>query len=661
MKKRMLSLLLAFVMTLGLLPAGALATEKDVVYLSVSYDGRYIVGQNGAEIAYVPVAFDDVKAIDLNEYDLGEYLYDEDEDGTCETTALQLVIYAHEHLYDGNWSDVKFTGNPGSSYFEGGIFGFDENLNYYLNGEYPLAGEGWGATSDQIVLETGDFLDIASFSSWDFFQDPNYGFHFFADENGGFTHDYTAEAGTELPVKLVRSYSGMGTGAAVFDASYYDISYGTTLYEEVGSVTTDDSGVAAITFPFAGTWHLWADGGYGSEYPEDIVSAPAYAKVTVTAAEEPDPVTHTVTLPTKPAGYTVAAAEGSVSPVETKGSFSFTVEIKEGYETGEDFKVLANDAALEAVEGVYTISNITEDQTVTVEGVVEKVIPPEKPEADWQSILNETKAYLMSQAETKAPVVSSTSGEWLVFGLARAGVSADESYFDQYYENVIRYLDENIDPTTGRLHASKSTDNSRVILALTALGKDVTNVGGYNLLQGLTNTDYVPKQGINGPVFALIALNAHGYEIPADPDPTKQVTREWLIETILAAQKDGKWPIMDDMTPMALQALAPYYASNEAVKAAVDTAIAAMRTEMTDTSETYAQMVVQLSALGMDAAEFILDGESISVLDKLLNYYVGDGAFAHGGTSANQMATEQAFYALVAYDRFKNEAKPLYA
>jgi len=188
MQMRLLGFLLTIAMVLGMMPVSTLATgtEKvgaENVYISVSYDGTYIDDQNGNPLAYVPVPLEEIESIDLETYGLGGYLYDEDGDETPDLTALQLVIYAHENLYGGSWSDVIFTGSPGSSYFQGGIFGFDENLNYYLNGEYPLAGEGWGATSDQIVIEAGDYLDIASFSSWDFFQDSNYGFHFFADGN----------------------------------------------------------------------------------------------------------------------------------------------------------------------------------------------------------------------------------------------------------------------------------------------------------------------------------------------------------------------------------------------------------------------------------------------------------------------------------------------
>lgn len=263
-------------------------TASGTVYMSVSYDGQYINDKDGGYIAYAPVSLSAVSSVNLDEYGLDEYNYDEDGDGTYDITALHLVIYAHENIYGGSWDDVTFTGSPGSSYFEGGIFGFDENLNYYVNGQYPLASAGWGATSDQIVLEAGDFVDIASFSSWNFYSDSNYGFHFFADGNDTFTHDYSAEAGKETNVKLVRSYSGMGSVATVYDEPYYTVAYGTSLYDAAGTVTTDDLGYANITFPTAGTWYVWADGGYGSEYSGDIVSSPAFAKVVVTEAENPD-------------------------------------------------------------------------------------------------------------------------------------------------------------------------------------------------------------------------------------------------------------------------------------------------------------------------------------------------------------------------------------
>ena len=165
------------------------------------------------------------------------------------------------------------------------------------------------------------------------------------------------------------------------------------------------------------------------------------------------------------------------------------------------------------------------------------------------------------------PTVGSIGGEWMVLGLARSGREVPAGYYD----NVVSYVNQKIDQQ-GRLHSSKSTDNSRLILALTAMGKDVTDVGGHNLLQGLTDMKYVKKQGINGPIWALIALDCHGYEVPTAPTGADPVTRQKLIEAILDGRlADGGWSISGrvsdaDMTGMAIQALAPYYKTQKEVQ-----------------------------------------------------------------------------------------------
>ena len=74
--KKILSMILAFVLVLGLLPATAFATGADSVYISVSYDGQYINDKNGNAIAYIPVSFENLASIDLDEYGLSEYKYD---------------------------------------------------------------------------------------------------------------------------------------------------------------------------------------------------------------------------------------------------------------------------------------------------------------------------------------------------------------------------------------------------------------------------------------------------------------------------------------------------------------------------------------------------------------------------------------------------------
>ena len=275
------------------------------------------------------------------------------------------------------------------------------------------------------------------------------------------------------------------------------------------------------------------------------------------------------------------------------------------------------------------------------------------------------------------PSVGAIGGEWMVIGLARSGRTVPGE--DTYYQGAVQYVQQTIDKQTGRLHKAKSTDNSRMILALTALGKDVTNVGGYNLLQGLSDLDYVKYQGNNGPIWALLALDSGNYPAPAGGTTTRQA----LIDEILSVQtSDGGWAISgdradSDMTGMALTALAPYYKKDPTVKQAIDKAIARL-SEMQDddggfsttygdgkyiaTSESTAQVLTALSALGINAdtdARFIKNGSS--VVDALLRYYVSGGGFKHVMDGAiDGMGTEQAYYALTAYYRFLTGKTNLY-
>lgn len=144
MKKRLLSLFLAFAMVFSMLPATVLAGDDGndgTVYISASHDGEYLELSDGY-LAYVPVKLSDLTKIDLETYGLSEYVYDADCDGTNEITALHLLIYAHEELYGGTWSeDVSCSGGAGSFFVERGLFDWvDCNLQYRHNGVYPPSG-----------------------------------------------------------------------------------------------------------------------------------------------------------------------------------------------------------------------------------------------------------------------------------------------------------------------------------------------------------------------------------------------------------------------------------------------------------------------------------------------------------------------------------------
>ena len=291
-------------------------------------------------------------------------------------------------------------------------------------------------------------------------------------------------------------------------------------------------------------------------------------------------------------------------------------------------------------------------------------------EQPWQAAYRRTGQALASQEDYG---VGSVGGEWAIIGLSRSGL-LKENVAQSYLQKVGEYVRS---VGTARLDRSKSTENSRIILGVTAAGGDVTNLGGVNLLEGLTDMQFVSFQGINGPIWALIAFDCGGYEIPAAQPGEEQTTREALIDLILQARRaDGGWSFAGDvsdpdMTGMALTALAPYHDRAD-VAEAVEAALQCLSDLQEDdggfaswgseSSESCAQVIVALTALGIDPqkdARFTKNGRN--VLDALCSFALDEG-FYHSTelVEVNGMATEQAYYALTAYARFLDGKSRLY-
>ena len=83
--------------------------------------------------------------------------------------------------------------------------------------------------------------------------------------------------------------------------------------------------------------------------------------------------TYEVTLPTETVGYTVTPYN-SESPVIGGRSFSFKVTIDNTYTKEETFKVLVNGEEITGSGDIYTITDINEAKTVTVEGIRAKTL-----------------------------------------------------------------------------------------------------------------------------------------------------------------------------------------------------------------------------------------------------------------------------------------------
>ncbi|MBE6033715.1 MAG: hypothetical protein E7222_03335 [Clostridiales bacterium] len=301
-----------------------------------------------------------------------------------------------------------------------------------------------------------------------------------------------------------------------------------------------------------------------------------------------------------------------------------------------------------------------------------------------QSVIEQTAAetakYLQKTVDKPQP--GSIGGEWVIMALARGEYDVPGSYYDKYYEAVEKYVKE----CKGILHEKKYSEYSRTIVALSAIGKDPSNVGGYNLLTPLGDFNKTIWQGINGPIWALIALDSKDYSIPQNKSAEVQATREMYVEEILKRQlSDGGFSLTGgtssaaqgddaadaDITAMALQALAKYQDRTD-VKAATEKALNCLSKLQNDdggysswgtvNAESTAQVIVALSELGisMNDSRFLKNGHSL--MDNLSKYYVKGKGFKHilSESQSNQMATEQCFYALVAANRESKGENSLY-
>ena len=272
------------------------------------------------------------------------------------------------------------------------------------------------------------------------------------------------------------------------------------------------------------------------------------------------------------------------------------------------------------------------------------------------------------------PTFGSVGGEWLIMGLARSGLEISDEYYEIYFQNLCAYTAQQ----GGVLHAKKYTEYSRVILAVTAIGRDPADVGGFNMLQPLADFEQTVFQGINGPIFALLALDCGNYEIPENTVGSTQATRDLYVDYIINARlENGGWALMGgeaeiDVTAMALQALAKYQDRKD-VAEAVEKGLAVLSERQNDqggyqynaaesvSSESVSQVIVALAELGiaLDDSRFVKNGNTL--LDALMQFQQEDGGFSHlmdGETDL--LATEQAFYALVAANRIAQGESSLY-
>lgn len=280
--------------------------------------------------------------------------------------------------------------------------------------------------------------------------------------------------------------------------------------------------------------------------------------------------------------------------------------------------------------------------------------------ASYESLINDIFAYEMSlcgasdyqQLIDNYYAKNAGRVEWSVYSLIRYKSGLN---YSKYCEALLKYAEKAND-------TAPSHEKYALIFGATGYNK--------SYIQNVCNNDIGKDSMYMSYVFGLHLLN-NGYK-------SDTTTAGETINTILRLQlSDGGWDISNknsdvDVTAMTLQALAPYYKSNSAVKSATDKALKLLSDRQLDNGgyksygkenpESCAQVIVALCSLGINPeknSDFIKNGNTM--VDYMLTYNVGKGQYAHAKDGAyNYTATTQVLYSLISLVRFNKGQSALY-
>lgn len=267
---------------------------------------------------------------------------------------------------------------------------------------------------------------------------------------------------------------------------------------------------------------------------------------------------------------------------------------------------------------------------------------------------NKGKVFITDETAKNA---GTSTMDWIVITLSRLGI---EDNYDLYLEKLTDYVISKYE-SEGGLSSTKATEYHRIALAILACGGNPRCIGKNKIdlikdgVYDRNNVAPLDAQGINGEIWALIAVDSADYDVPQEA----YYTRKKIIENIISKQmEDGSFGLIEgqadaDITAMVITALSNYYNSDEKyqinnkntnetkeieIKEVVDKAVEALSklqlasgAYMSDGNENASstgQVIIALTSLDIDILEderFIKNGNSL--LDGLMKYKMDNGGF----------------------------------
>lgn len=280
-------------------------------------------------------------------------------------------------------------------------------------------------------------------------------------------------------------------------------------------------------------------------------------------------------------------------------------------------------------------------------------------------------------SDTKLFPPGNSACDWTAFSFALSGTADDYSAYAKGLENYVTECLRN----DGSLGEAKATEYHRIAITARALGYDPRAFGcmpdgssaDLIALGTYAYSGELGEQGLNGYIFALLALDCDNYAVPNNA----RYTRERIIDYILSSEEaEGGFGLEKgdfdvDITAMALQALAPYK-DEKKVSVAIERAISRLSSSMTascafvssgsETLESTAQVIIALCSLGIDPeTDALFTRGGMNPVKAMELFRLPNGGFSHEFNSdGSVISCEQALRAYIALYKFKNNLGGLY-
>ncbi|WP_026884742.1 hypothetical protein [Clostridium akagii] len=260
------------------------------------------------------------------------------------------------------------------------------------------------------------------------------------------------------------------------------------------------------------------------------------------------------------------------------------------------------------------------------------------------------------EISSTANALSQISDPWIAVDMKKLGLNSNKQFALDFANTINDSGVKNI----------SNTELEKEIISLTSIGYTPYDFMGQDLVQELYNRDINDFQ-INDLIFALSAYNYGNIS-----SSKYKITKDDLKNTIINKKiPTGGWTFTGnladpDITGMALYALAPYYNSDNKVKASIDSAVNYL-TNAEDisgyissnngkTSETLSMVILGLTSIGIDPGQGDFLKTNGNLVKALLSFKGVNGNYKHtlDDPLGTDLSTEEALRALIALKSFND-------